>query len=707
MRRNLATHPRADSTEDYFQQHTNATSVAFAPGSWQPHRQPTLHLESVATADNALSLMGTFTILTVPVEKGRFYAFSADCLVTERSTAPGSFVRLQIQWFSHFQVQVSSTMGSDIAVGEYIGKDRPVAIGMSPADGYARLAMRADGIPYGQRTSMHMGRLMLEALSKPDETIDANEGLESKDLRSQPDAPLPPEAYGSTTDNYGTSTGWDMRFRGGQLTAAPDGERTDFGAGYASLDLESKVTRIGGKWVFNPATAPPWVRELGEDETLLPNEEFGGIDLGAFNPQASLAEIDIGGLPDAHIHFFCNRVYWTNTLLIGGSAGDNQIITLGQNVFPSHYDEELLVPRDGVTEWDADIRVHDDYMLLRLPIADITGSRFYLFRHPLIALHQSPWAMWEVSNTRANDTLAGWREIWYDTTDQDFLLPGEYFDGYNDNCRWEGMPDASPSIEGDPYAPIISARGIFIPHTEWHTKEYLDIISYFSFPREESYKDVILGTPGVVAFWPLDETSGSVFTDIKGGRVATIASPTGVTYAQPSILPGDPDGKSYLRNKAVTAPHDPALVFPGNAPFTLEAWFQPSAVGSASFFFDHGSTTTGRWSLRISAGNFLIAGRNTNTLVTTDDAAVIGTPAHYVSTYDGVTLSAYINGNLVASEDQSLEVIADHTANIGIGNQSNGTSSPASGYLQNMAIYDRALSAREVAIHYEIGITPR
>ena len=72
---------------------------------------------------------------------------------------------------------------------------------------------------------------------------------------------------------------------------------------------------------------------------------------------------------------------------------------------------------------------------------------------------------------------------------------------------------------------------------------------------------------------------------------------------------------------------------------------------------------------------------------------------HLAVTYDGTTASVYINGQPAASGDGTLGAVIP--APLKIGNA--GSCQSFAGLIDEIAIYNRALSAAEIQSEYEAG----
>jgi uncharacterized delta-60 repeat protein len=81
----------------------------------------------------------------------------------------------------------------------------------------------------------------------------------------------------------------------------------------------------------------------------------------------------------------------------------------------------------------------------------------------------------------------------------------------------------------------------------------------------------------------------------------------------------------------------------------------------------------------------------------------VGVWTHVAVTYDGSTVKGYINGSQVLTQAVTLQ-LSSRTADIYVGNYA-GTALPLDAKLDELSIYNRALSASEVLAIYQAGST--
>jgi large repetitive protein len=221
------------------------------------------------------------------------------------------------------------------------------------------------------------------------------------------------------------------------------------------------------------------------------------------------------------------------------------------------------------------------------------------------------------------------------------------------------------------------------------------------------YKARVLGGQPL-GYWRLDETAGTALADSSGnGHGATM---TGANYLlnQPGAIPSEPSAKSI---KWTTGGSTYGRVVQGT-------WMDVTAAASWEFWIKPVTNVTNqgifsRWSNLNGAGNDWIIWFNTaNQLeaqVTIGGAAKViamnlpqlGLWTYVVLTYDGTNLLLYCNGVLVATTAATGN-IGTSAGDIAIGTyQANGSNiSLQNHFMDEVAFYNRALSASEIASNY-------
>ena len=138
------------------------------------------------------------------------------------------------------------------------------------------------------------------------------------------------------------------------------------------------------------------------------------------------------------------------------------------------------------------------------------------------------------------------------------------------------------------------------------------------------------------------------------------------------------------------------LVDPPTAALTLAAWVKPTTLpGTTMEIMEFGSwNLAGSAIIYITSGNVFAFGVSTPDTQIDSNALTAGTWYHVVGTFDGTNLKLYVNGALVASGTNSRSLTGT-TLQI-----ANGAASYLNGTLDEVRMYNRALSAGEVTALY-------
>ena len=133
---------------------------------------------------------------------------------------------------------------------------------------------------------------------------------------------------------------------------------------------------------------------------------------------------------------------------------------------------------------------------------------------------------------------------------------------------------------------------------------------------------------------------------------------------------------------------------------TISAWIKLVNDGSNSTVIDARDSANDGWRMVISASQFVNYQMNSNYVVS-PSAVSVGEWHHIVGTYDGTTQKLYIDGSLVSSATTSQTISTTTNAEIGSRNFSDRANEFA-GKIDELAIFDRALTADEVTAIYRI-----
>jgi hypothetical protein len=224
-----------------------------------------------------------------------------------------------------------------------------------------------------------------------------------------------------------------------------------------------------------------------------------------------------------------------------------------------------------------------------------------------------------------------------------------------------------------------------------------------------TYTDVMTGTAGLVGWWRLGDT-GTTAADSKGTNagayVGGVARVAGLIAADADAA-HDFDGVNDLVNLAPAPFGTPAQL-------SVEAWVRidtrKTSSGRHFLVTDALDDLTDGFSLLVDTSNRpqLFVGRNstTNATAVSSVALTLGTTYHVVATYDAATVRVYVNGVERAAVPYTGGVGYSASRDLLLGAQNKATNRSVrwlDGKLDEVALYDRALSPATIQSHYDRG----
>jgi hypothetical protein len=191
--------------------------------------------------------------------------------------------------------------------------------------------------------------------------------------------------------------------------------------------------------------------------------------------------------------------------------------------------------------------------------------------------------------------------------------------------------------------------------------------------------------------------------EISPARPASIVS--GIVLGQPGALAGDPDTAAIFDGVACSATLPAGTFgFVANAAFSVEGWLLVGLTTAATpgYLLRVGVSGSSGYGLSWNGTGFTLVGYGTTGRVEVVSPPITpGAYHHVVATYDGATGVVYVDG--VSTVALAVD-IGDSTGGAAttIGNGTGG-GSPLGGTLDELAVYDRALTAAEVVAHFQAG----
>ena len=199
---------------------------------------------------------------------------------------------------------------------------------------------------------------------------------------------------------------------------------------------------------------------------------------------------------------------------------------------------------------------------------------------------------------------------------------------------------------------------------------------------------------GLVARWKLDETAGPISVDSSGQNVTghwqnspvPSASVAPVNYADPECLTFNGVNQFVSMSNIGVLPS-------GTQARTICGWAKPNSTsGGYSWIAAFGSPNGDQAMFIGMNGSTLVGGGYGDDL---DVANFWDNNWHFIAlTYDGTTANLYADGNLVASGAKSWNLVPGSCY---IGEQVNNASEYFNGSIDDVRIYNRVLSATEIA----------
>lgn len=219
-------------------------------------------------------------------------------------------------------------------------------------------------------------------------------------------------------------------------------------------------------------------------------------------------------------------------------------------------------------------------------------------------------------------------------------------------------------------------------------------------------------------YYRLGETSGTVAHDLGSVQVSGLYGDR-VRLGAPSLVRGDPDPSALFLSKAnggtaaiVTVPQTPALE--PRTGLTIECWILATNYVDSARVISYGSDDSAdafeAWILQI-AGNRLefysgaLKVDAPYNVVASGQAFSTGpNPYHIAATFDGTTITLYVNGQNVRSMPATGQLGRYDTVHgLGIGGGFSGGGGQVVGTIDEVAVYDRDLGADRIMAHYSAG----
>ena len=218
----------------------------------------------------------------------------------------------------------------------------------------------------------------------------------------------------------------------------------------------------------------------------------------------------------------------------------------------------------------------------------------------------------------------------------------------------------------------------------------LTIVASVAFAQIPNY----VPTNGLIGYWPLDGT-GNDLTSGGNHLTNTGAVPTTDRNGNANAAFSFNGSSQYMVNSA------PSFSFNPNDSFTVSIWYyKPALAGGVAIMF--GNTLAGNfiWNLQSGTANQTQFGVNKqqSSWFWAIGSYNVGVWEHFVGVYQGGQMTLYKNGAVAGTNTYTHTgaVAAVQPLNVGKGISGNFFN----GSLDDIAIYDRALSVNEIGLLY-------
>lgn len=214
-----------------------------------------------------------------------------------------------------------------------------------------------------------------------------------------------------------------------------------------------------------------------------------------------------------------------------------------------------------------------------------------------------------------------------------------------------------------------------------------------------------------LAYWRLDEDAGTTASDTTRRFDGTYKN--GVTLGVPGILPGD-TAASFDGDGGYVAVGD-HLAFLDQAPFSVEAWIRPTRIDGAfrGVLSNESPVISPRFGYLLyierspdagvlSGFERWNGGQSNPTVVANDLAQDAWT--HLVGTFDGQHEFFYVNGSMVNADTNAPVQIEPSGTFVIAALNSAATPTFFAGTIDEVAVYDHALTPRCVLAHYDLAL---
>ena len=211
---------------------------------------------------------------------------------------------------------------------------------------------------------------------------------------------------------------------------------------------------------------------------------------------------------------------------------------------------------------------------------------------------------------------------------------------------------------------------------------------------------------GPRAYWRLGESAPGAAADQLGTRPGEYVG--SVELGVSGALASETDTAVMLDGTSAYVLVGPTLGFDGTAEFSIEAWMMPTATDNqraivARATFNDLSVIADGYRFILSDGQLRFE-RSSQAMLewVSGGAPPLGSFSHVVGVYDGADLRLYLDGNLVGTSASSTPLVTSGSLALGVDLMfDSGPENHFAGALDEVAIYDHALSDERIVAHFQ------
>src|SRR5947209_4933502 len=231
------------------------------------------------------------------------------------------------------------------------------------------------------------------------------------------------------------------------------------------------------------------------------------------------------------------------------------------------------------------------------------------------------------------------------------------------------------------------------------TNHYLLGLAYCP-ATSSSYAKTVAGTSGLLGYWRLGERSGTTACDSVGKDPGSYLGT--FTLGQGGAVNGDSDSAALFDGASgwVSVPALSSL--DAGDTFSFEAWVKRGSTGTNQVV---ASKQGSAWTVAINASDKLALQSGSTTIAASTSTITDTSGWHQVAvTKSGSAVHLYIDGADVTGTVTNV-TLANSTSPLAIG-QSGASGSYFKGTIDEVALYNVALTASQVQSHYTLGAAP-